>query len=360
MPSTMQAAVYHGPRDIRLEEVDVPTPGAGEALVRVLRSGICGTDASEWTAGPKTFPVQRRHPHSGHLGPIIPGHEFVGEIVEADPDSRFATGSLVACGAGVWCGRCRRCGEGRTNQCTQYRTLGLNVHGGMAEFVAAPTKTLRPLPTGLALDHAGLAQPLSVGIHAARRSGARAGDNVVIIGAGAIGSFVLAGLRHLGEFDITVIDFPGSRLDRAQRLGADRTLTPSESIGADVADALDGRKPDVVIEASGAPGQLAAALEMVIDGGRVQAVGIPKDKPALDMHSMIFREITLDTTLAHVCDTDLPAALHILAADPLLGTEFAETPVGLAHLGASLDRLAAGQVEGKILIDPGVWPVRTG
>lgn len=76
-------------------------------------------------------------------------------------------------------------------------------------------------------------------------------------------------------------------------------------------------------------------------GGRVQAVGIPKDKPALD------------TTLAHVCDTGLPAALHILAADPLLGTEFAETPVGLAYLGASLDRLAAGQVEGKILIDPG-------
>ncbi|MFE7802748.1 zinc-binding dehydrogenase [Nocardia sp. NPDC057440] len=222
----------------------------------------------------------------------------------------------------------------------------------MAEFVAVPTKTLRPLPAGLPLDLAGLAQPLAVGIHADRRSGAHEGDRVVIIGAGAIGSFVLAGLRHLGDFDITVIDFPGSRLERATRLGADRTLTPSQSLGADVTDAL-GRKPDVVIEASGAPGQLTAALDMVVDGGRVHAVGIPKEKPALDLHSMVFREITLDTTLAHVCDTDLPAALHILAADPVLGIEFAETPVGLAHLGPSLDRLAAGQVDRKILVDPG-------
>ncbi|MFD5177624.1 zinc-binding dehydrogenase [Nocardia sp. NPDC058379] len=354
MPSTMRAAVYYGPRDIRLEEVGIPVPGEGEALVRVLRSGICGTDAAEWTAGPKTFPVQRRHPHSGHLGPLIPGHEFVGEIVDADPRSELPAGTLVASGAGVWCGDCGRCREGRTNQCARYRTLGLNVHGGMAEYVAVPSKTLRPLPAGLPLDHAGLAQPLAVGIHAARRAGARDGDRVVVIGAGAIGSFVLAGLRDLGDVDITVVDFPGHRLDRAMRLGADRTLTPSPTLGSDVVDALGGRKPDVVIEASGAPGQLAAALDMVVDGGRVQAVGIPKEHPALDLHSMIFREITLDTTLAHVCETDLPAALRILAERPVLGTEFAEAPVGLAQLAAALDRLATGRVEGKILIDPGV------
>ncbi|MFE6925413.1 zinc-binding dehydrogenase [Nocardia sp. NPDC057663] len=351
MPSTMQAAVYYGSRDIRIEEVPTPVPGVGEALVKVLRSGICGTDAAEWTAGPKTFPVHRRHPHSGHLGPIIPGHEFVGEIIEADPSSGLVAGTLVASGAGVWCGACRRCAEGRTNQCTRYRTLGLNVHGGMAEYVAVPTKTLRPLPTGLSVDHAGLAQPLAVGIHAARRAGARDGDRVAVIGAGAIGSFVLAGLRYLGDFDITVIDFPGGRLDRATRLGADRTLVASQGLAAEIADAL-GTKPDVVIEASGAPGQLATALEMVVDGGRVQAVGIPKQMPALDLHSMIFREITLDTTLAHVCDTDLPAALDILAAAPNLGDEFAESPVGLTELGASLDRLAAGKVDGKVLISP--------
>lgn len=351
MPDTMQAAVYYGARDIRVEEVPVPRRASGEALVRVLRSGICGTDASEWVAGPKTFPVLRRHPNSGHQGPLILGHEFVGEVVEADPDSENKIGDLVATGAGIWCGTCRSCKEGRTNQCATYKTLGLNIDGGMAEYVSVPSKTLRALPEGLSVDYAGLAQPLAVGIHAARRSGARDGDNVVVIGAGAIGSFVLAGLKHLVDVDVTVVDFPGKRLERATRLGAHRTLTPSEDLGAEIIEALGGKKPDVVIEASGAPGQLVSALTMVADGGRVLAVGIPKEKPELDVHSLVFREITLETTLAHVCDTDLPAALDILNTGPL-GQELAEAPVGLADLPAALERLSTGKVEGKVLIDP--------
>ncbi|WP_232331864.1 zinc-dependent alcohol dehydrogenase [Nocardia puris] len=352
MPSTMRAALYHGPRDIRIEEVAIPTLNPGEVLVKVLRSGICGTDAGEWVAGPKVFPVHHRHPHSGHLGPLIPGHEFVGEIVKSHPDATLPPGTLVASGAGIWCGECRRCRQGRTNKCLRYRTLGLNVHGGMAEYVAVPSVTLRALPAGLDTDHAALAQPLAVGIHAARRAGAVTGDRVAVIGAGAIGSFVLAGLRHLGDYQIAVIDIAATREARAKRLGADITLTASDALPEELTDAFDGARPDVVIEASGAPGQLALALDLVTDGGRVEAVGIPKQKPEIDLHSMIFREITLETTLAHVCDTDLPAALRILAENPTLGQEFAEPPVGLERLGDSLDRLAAGQVEGKVLIDP--------
>ncbi|GAF46978.1 zinc-dependent alcohol dehydrogenase [Rhodococcus wratislaviensis] len=353
MGETMNAAIYYGARDIRVEEVPIPTPAPGECLVKVTRSGICGTDASEWTAGPKTFPVLRRHPNSGHQGPLIPGHEFVGEIAVADPTSGLGVGDRVASGAGIWCGQCRRCKTGRTNQCVHYRTLGLNVHGGMAEFVAVPSQTLRVLPNELSFDHAGLAQPLAVGIHAARRSGAQHGDQVVIIGAGAIGSFVLAGIKHLFDVDVTVVDFPGRRLQRAERLGADRTLGASPDIATEIADALGGDKPDVVIEASGAPNQLPTALQMVTDGGRVLAVGIPKDRPALDVHSLVFREITLDSTLAHVCDTDLPSALEILS-EGVLGAELAETPLPLNRLGDELDRLSSGKVEGKALIDPSV------
>lgn len=350
MPDKMKAAIYYGPQDIRIEEVPVPTPGANEALIRVLRSGICGTDASEWVAGPKVFPVTHAHPHSGHMGPLIPGHEFVGEVVEVHGDSEFSPGDLVASGAGIWCGTCPRCLEGRTNLCTSYRTLGLNVNGGMAEYVACPVKTLRRIPDGLDLNSAGLAQPLAVGIHAARRSGARNGDSVVIIGAGAIGSFVLSGLKHLHDVDATVVDFPGRKLDRAVRLGANRTISPSEDLTEAVTSVL-GKKPDVVIEASGAPGQLDAALKLVRDGGRVLAVGIPKGQPPLDIHSMVFREVTLDSTLAHVCDEDLEAALNILA-EGVLGSELAEGNVQLEDLGSALDRLASGQVEGKILITP--------
>src|ERR1700761_1625224 len=159
--ATMKAAVYHGDHDVRIESVPVPEPADGEVLLRVLRSGLCGTDATEWKAGPLTFPVNRVHPVTGHTGPMVFGHEFVGEIVE--PVS-LPTRTLVASGAGVWCGECDRCRQGRTNLCRRYYTHGLNAAGGLAEYVAVPERTLVPLPDGLGLDAAGLAQPLAVGL----------------------------------------------------------------------------------------------------------------------------------------------------------------------------------------------------
>src|SRR5690349_17922306 len=180
----MRAAVYHGPHDVRIEDVPTPQPQAGEVLLEVLRSGMCGTDATDWKSGPKTFPVHRRHPVTGHEGPMIIGHEFIGRVVEQGDGATTRVGSLVASGAGVSCGQCDRCSQGRTNLCRSYYTLGLNTSGGMAQFVAVPESTLAPIPDGLSLDAAGLAQPLAVGLHAARRAGAHAGDRVVLIGAG--------------------------------------------------------------------------------------------------------------------------------------------------------------------------------
>jgi (R,R)-butanediol dehydrogenase / meso-butanediol dehydrogenase / diacetyl reductase len=329
----VRAAVYHGPGDVRVEERPVPTPKEGEVLLTVLRSGVCGTDATEWTAGPRTFPVSTAHPVTGHRGPMVPGHEFVGTT----PD-----GTLVASGAGVSCGRCDRCRQRRTNLCRSYYTLGLNTDGGMAEYVAVPESTLVAVPAGLGPDAAGLAQPLAVGLHAARRSGAADGDRVVLIGAGAIGTFVLTGLRHLADVDVTVVDFPGPRLDRATRLGATRVVPVGEPVEPGA---------DVVIEASGAPGQLAAATALVRPGGTVLQVGIPPAPQQLDVHALVFREVSIRTTLAHVCGADLAPALQLLATTSL-AAELLEGVHPLGALAGQLDRLAAGRLEGKVLFDP--------
>ncbi|MEW2503358.1 MULTISPECIES: zinc-binding dehydrogenase [unclassified Amycolatopsis] len=351
MTATMRAAVYHGRQDVRIEEVPLPRLRDGEVLVAVRRSGICGSDATEWAAGPKMVPLTRRHPGSGHLGPMIIGHEFVGEIV--DGGEGFAAGDLVAAGAGVSCGQCDRCGEGRTNLCRRYYTLGLNAPGGLAEYVAAPAGMLRPIPAGVSLDHAGLAQPLAVGLHAARRAGVRPGDSVVVIGAGAIGSFVLAGLRHLDDADVTVVDFAGDKLDRAARLGATRTVDAAGDVVEAVRELTGGRGADVVIEASGAPGQFENALRMVTDGGRILAVGLPKQAPVVDLFGLVLREITVESTVAHVCGADLVPALEILSAG-VLGAELLDSVIGLDELtDRGLARLAAGGVDGKVLIDPG-------
>lgn len=349
MASQMKAAVYYGAGDVRIERVDVSVAGPGEVLIRVTRSGVCGTDASEWKSGPNIFPVHRTHPHSGHHGPLILGHEFIGEVVESQ-DARFAPGQRVASGAGVSCGTCARCLEGRTNLCEHYRTHGLNVEGGMAEYVAVPGDTLVRIPDGLNDDAAGLAQPLAVGLHAARRAGAASGDRVVLIGAGAIGTFVLAGLTHLADVDVTVVDFAGSRLDRARRVGAARTIAvDSDAFETEIA-ALQG-SVDIVVEASGARGQLNRAIGLARDGGTVLQVGLPTALQEVDIHQLVFREITIRTTLAHVCVDDMPDALSILEATSL-AEEMLDSVRSLDELPAELDRLATGQLEGKVLFDP--------
>lgn len=344
----MRAALYYGDHDVRVEDVPAPVRKPGEALLRVLRSGMCGTDATEWKAGPLMFPVHGPHPVTGHDGPMIPGHEFIGEVLESD--GRFAVGDIVASGAGIWCGECVRCLEGRTNLCLNYYTLGLTVNGGMAEFVSCPERALVAVPEGLDLDDAGLAQPLAVGLHAARRSGVQNGETVVLIGAGAIGSFVLAGMKSLAEIDLTVIDFPGARLDRALRLGANRIIAAGETAAAELLS-LYPRGVDRVIEASGAPGQLNNAISMVRTGGTILQVGLPSKDQPVDIHSLVLREITIRTTLAHVCGEDLAPALSILATTAL-GGELFEGTLPLAALAEQLERLATGQLEGKVLFDP--------
>jgi (R,R)-butanediol dehydrogenase/meso-butanediol dehydrogenase/diacetyl reductase len=347
----MRAAVYHGPHDVRIERVPTPRPGPGEVLLRVARSGMCGTDATDWKTGPKTFPVNRRHPVTGHQGPMIIGHEFIGEVVDHGEGATTPAGTLVASGAGVSCGRCDRCLQGRTNLCRQYYTLGLNTAGGMAEFVAVPESTLAVVPDGLSPDAAGLAQPVAVGLHAARRAGARQGDRVVLIGAGAIGTFLLAGLRSLADVDLTVVDFAGTRLERAERLGASRCVEAGPDAPAKVMAAVGAPGADVVIEASGAPGQLDVAIGLARPGGTVLQVGLPAQPQEIDVWSLVMQEKTIQTTLAHVCGEDLAPALDLLATTPL-AEELLEGVHPLEAIGEQLDRLASGQVEGKILFDP--------
>lgn len=352
----MKAAVYYGAHDVRVEERPIPVRQEGEALVRVLRSGMCGTDATEWRSGPHLFATRDTpHPVTGHTGPMILGHEFIGEIVEVGPGTGFAVGDVVAAGAGVWCGECPRCLEGRTNLCWSYKTLGLNVDGGMAEFVSAPEKMLAAIPDGLALDAAGLSQPLAVGLHAARRSGAQDGDRVVLIGAGAIGTFVLAGLLSLADVEVTVVDFAGPRLDRAVRVGAAHAVAAGDDVVARVLAEVGARGADVVIEASGAPGQLANAIKMVRSGGSILQVGLPGTPPEIDIASIVIREVVIRTTNAHVYSQDLGPALELLQRTDL-ATELLDSVRPLDDIVEQLERLATGKLEGKVLFDPALLP----
>jgi (R,R)-butanediol dehydrogenase/meso-butanediol dehydrogenase/diacetyl reductase len=342
----MRAAVLHAPGDMRIEEYAEPAAGPGTVVLAVAYNGLCGTDVTEYTKGPMMVPLTTRHPGSGHVGPTILGHEFVGEVVDAGPGAERWRGRLVASGAGVSCGSCRRCLRGRTNLCERYYTLGLSTHGALAEFVAVPAATLREIPDGCAGLDAALAQPLAVGLHAVDRSGVRPGDTVVLLGAGAIGSFILAGLAgHDGR--VIAVDVDPSRLAAAERLGATETMLVNP---ADPLRDLVPQGADVVIESSGVPGAAQRAAHLVAMGGTVLLVGLVQAPQSLALADLVLREVTIRTTVAHVCDSDLPRALELLRDRPL-AEELVGRVVPLERVVTdALEPLAAGTVSGKVLV----------
>lgn len=347
----MKAAVLHAPLDLRVEERPDPVVGDDDVLVRVSFNGLCGTDATEYSKGPMMVPLQVSHPGSGHVGPTILGHEFIGEVVDAGRNARQRVGERIACGAGVSCGRCAWCREGRTNLCERYYTLGLSTHGGLAEYVAAPSGICVEIPSGLADEDAALAQPLAVGLHSVTRSGVAAGDTVVLLGVGAIGTFICAGLAgHDGP--IIAIDIDDERLAVARTLGATQSIQIAPDITAAALRELVPAGAQTVFETSGVPGSAQRAFALARRGGTVLLVGLTKIPQELVLSDIVLREVDVRTTVAHVCATDIPAALELLGRQRLA----AVLPTQVVRLDDVVDRglrlLMSGAAGGKILVDP--------
>ena len=339
----MKAAVFRAPGDVRIEQVPDPAPpGPGELLIRVSKAALCGTDSAEWAHGPLLA-----------RPPVVLGHEFTGEVAAAGPGvSGFPAGTRVVSGAGVSCGHCAWCAAGRTNLCASYQTLGLHRDGGLAEFVLSPAALCAAVPRALDDTGAAMAQPLAVALHAARRGKAGPGRSCVVIGAGGIGSFVIAAAAAMGACPLVAVDVDDGRLATATVLGATATVHSGRGDAVEpVRAAVGGDGADVVIEASGAPASPAAALSMVRRGGDVVLVGLQAAPVPADLFSLSVREIDVHGTLAHVCGEDLGEAVALLA-----GTRLAQTVLGgVIALGdlveAGLRPLAERKARGKIVVD---------
>jgi (R,R)-butanediol dehydrogenase / meso-butanediol dehydrogenase / diacetyl reductase len=342
----MRAALYHGPHDVRIETVPDPAePGPDEVVLEVIRAAICGTDASEWDHGPLLC-------RPG----VVLGHEFVGRVVvRGSGVTTLGLGDRVVSGAGISCGRCLWCQRGRTNLCAEYKTLGLQVDGGLAEYVKSPASICHLVPETCNDDAAAMAQPLAVALHALSRVAQVPEDNVAVIGVGGIGSFVVAGAsRRATSGRVVAIDIDPERLATASALGAAETADASgRSLSELLLELSDGVGFDVVIEASGAEHAPAAALTGARRGGRVLFVGLHAAPRALDLTDTILREIDIVTSVAHVCDTDIPEALELLGVDDLARRTMARNISLDALVEEGLRPLAERRAPGKILVTPG-------
>ncbi|MBK5268231.1 MAG: alcohol dehydrogenase catalytic domain-containing protein [Acidimicrobiia bacterium] len=342
----MRAALMYGKGDIRIEDVPIPEPRQGELLIRVTAAGICGTDLSEYTHGPKLFSIENRHRQTGHLGPLIPGHEFGGRVVGVGPDvDGFTVGDLVASGAGVSCGACFQCLDGLTNLCVDYWTVGLNRHGGLAEFVTAPASCcLEVASLGITETTVSLPQPMSIAVHAMRRGRPEPGADVVVVGAGGIGAFLIYALLAAGH-RVTTIDIDEGKLDIPSALGATTTTDP------------DGVEPvRVVYEASGSGPGLRTAMAATLSGGRTVAIGLQTTDPTLDLHALSIGERELVGTNAHRFAESFESAARLVGSRQAGWSDFVADLIPLDDLTSRVLPEMADRSSNRIkhVFDPAV------
>ncbi|MFE2508563.1 L-idonate 5-dehydrogenase [Streptomyces naganishii] len=306
----MLGCVIRGQGDLRVEELPVPEPAPGQALVAVRYGGVCGSDLHYWRhGGVGDFRLRE---------PMLLGHEVVGTVVSYGAGARGpAPGTPVAVHPATPCGVCPECAGGRRNVCRDTRYLGSaarfpHVQGGFAARVAVPAEQLRPLPDGLGLRRAALAEPLSVALHAVRRAGDVTGRHVLVTGAGPIGCLVVAAARAAGAARVTVTDLLPRALEYASAVGAGTVVRAD-----DPEDAGWPQEVDVAVEASGVAAGLGACLRLVRRGGTVVQLGmLPPGQVPFAGNLVVSREIELRGAFRF--DTEFDDALRLLAAEPAL------------------------------------------
>ena len=296
----MQAAVLHGPRDLRVQSADVPAPRAGEVLVRVGLAGLCGTDYRIWTGDrPVSYPR-------------VMGHEFVGRVEAVGSGvTRVAPGDRVVVEPNYSCGGCALCREGNRNLCAARTAVGIDVDGCFAELARVPERCAWRAPDGLADEALVVTEPLAVVVRAVRRGAIRPGESAAVVGAGTLGLLALQVLRARGARVLVVTRSP-RRLELARTLAAEAVHALADGPLPEAARAFAGREGvDCVVETAGTADAVNHALALVRPGGRVVLTGLPHDPTPVAFFAVVRREVTLTGSMIY--QDEFPEAIRLIA-----------------------------------------------
>ncbi len=296
----MKAAVWHGYKDLRIEEVAQPAPGAGQVKIKVDWAGICGTDRHEYE-GPNFIPVERPHRLTGRTAPLIIGHEFSGTIVELGEDvSGWNVGDRVTANGSLTCGSCEACRSGRYNICQRLGFLGVGDDGAFADYVVVEAAKLFAIPDEVTSRQAAVAEPLACGIHATNLLGDIQGKDVVVIGPGIIGLSAFFGAKYAGAGRILVSGIGEYRRDLVEQYGGTYVDSSKVDLEEYVMKWTDGRLADVVYECIGIEKTLDQAIRISKPGAKIMVMGVFGKKPVVDMNTLQEAERVLYTSQAHV------------------------------------------------------------
>ncbi|MDD5127573.1 MAG: 2,3-butanediol dehydrogenase [Dehalococcoidales bacterium] len=283
----MKAAVWHGQKDVRVEDVaNPPVPGKGEVTIKVKRCGICGSDLHEYEIGPVGIPIKEPHPMTGRMAPLIMGHEFSGDIFKlGEGVSNLKVGERVVASPLWYCGKCYWCRRGNYNLCRTAAVLGAGADGACAEYINVPAYTVFKLPPQISYDVGALVEPLSIGIRTVKQGRVSPGDTVAIWGAGPIGLFALQAARVAGATRVYVIEKALRRKECAAELGATAVLDPKDgSPVREIYRMTDGIGVDVALECVGEKETGEQTMRLSRRGGRVVYVGVFHEPAQVDFN----------------------------------------------------------------------------
>jgi threonine dehydrogenase-like Zn-dependent dehydrogenase len=357
VPDTMQAVICHGPKDYRLEEVDVPRPGPGQALVRVEAVGICASDVKCYDGAAKFWGDETRPAWAETE--VIPGHEFVGIVVEIDDEARARwnvdVGDRVVSEQIVPCWKCRYCKRGQYWMCAPHDLYGFKrrTPGAMASYMIYPAEALvYKVSKDIPPAHAAFAEPLSCALHAVERADIKFDDVVVVAGCGPIGLGMIAGAAAKFPAHIIALDMADSRLAVAKLCGADLTVNISNEDPHDLVLSLtEGYGADVYLEGTGHPSAVAQGLNLLRKLGTFVEYSVFKDPVSVDW-SIISDDKELDVRGAHLGPNCWPAAIRMIESGRLPLDQVCTHQLPLAQFQEGLDLVADGTTSVKVSLIP--------
>jgi (R,R)-butanediol dehydrogenase/meso-butanediol dehydrogenase/diacetyl reductase len=336
----MRASYYRGARTFQTGPAPVPVPGPGEALLRVRRVGICGTDL---------------HIYQGHLDHRVPrggiiGHEVFAEVAAAPEGAGFSEGDRVVVEPLIFCGTCRACRMGASYLCYHLKVMGVDATGGMQEYWAVPTARLLKVPDSLTDDHAALIEPLAIATHDVARAQVKSGDTVVVFGGGPIGCLIALVCRHRGA-RLKVVEVNPHRIEMLNSFGFE-TIGPDQDVVGVVNAWTDGDGADVSFEVSGHPNAVRLVTDVVRVWGTVSMIAIYTEPVPVHLYSVFARELTVLGSRLYT-RAAWEEAIRLASTGAVDVGPLVSRRIPLEELQQGMEEVLAGGPVMKVLVDLG-------
>lgn len=355
IPETMKAVVAYGPGDYRYEEAETPNlDNDQEIIIKVEACGICAGDIKAYGGAPSFWGDETQPPYI--KAPMIPGHEFIGRIVEqGSAVSDFEVGDRVISEQIVPCWNCRFCHRGEYWMCERHDLYGFqnNVNGGMAEYMKFTKEGINyKVPEDLPIEKAALIEPYACSMHAVQRAQIKLGDFVVLSGSGTLGLGMVAAAAQTGAGKLVVLDLKDERLELAKKFGADLTLNPAKTdVVKEIKDMTDGYGCDTYIEATGHPKSVEQGLSMIRKLGRFVEFSVFSDEVSVDW-SIISDRKELDLLGSHLGPYCYPLVIEGIHNGDLPTEGVVTHKLPLEDFQKGFDLMKQGDQSLKIILQP--------